>query len=349
MNTVWDLTISLDYTDNTTREFSAVKDDFGFRIINGTIDDFSIATSLPKLNTFLLAIGYGSQSPDQIPNDISNYAFRFGAIATGSIHTLGSSSYANGEALSDDLNDTLVVLNSDQDFVDLFSNIGNNDKFHRVALLANTNYVDYTIGDPTRGASNLQAGFESLGFTVLPFTDISDIGFTEAVNKRCTLVIPELENGALNIDISGAARSVIYDFVSGGGTLMVFANDTRALEVVNGIFGPSLGTSLSSDITRSPIRIDDVIGTPFDGGPDPISMNSSIGSLDNSGTNALISFREAKSIYREDNAGGHCTVFLIPFFAGNIVLFGWNWRDAVPVGIQNGGWLEVLRRAIQLC
>lgn len=345
MDITWNFAITICYLDNSIKEIGVVKDDSGMRFTAGTIDDFNIAITLPKLNAFLLAIGYGVSPPPTPPENVKDYTFRFSAVTIGSINVLGSSSDVDGEALSNDLDAATAALNADNDFVSLFPS----SEEPRIALLANTAYVDYIIGDPARGASNLQASFESLGLAVHPFTDISDVGIINATAGRCILVIPELESGPLYPSLSDDAKAAIFNFVTGGGTLMMFSNKTRVLDVVNGIFGPSLGTSLSPDITRSPIKIDDPSGTPFDGGPVEIAVNSSTGSLDNAGTNSLISFNGAKSIYREDNAAGNVTVFLIPFYGGRIVLFGWNWRDAAPVGSQDGNWLEVLRRATLFC
>src|SRR5262249_11370831 len=46
------------------------------------------------------------------------------------------------------------------------------------------------------------------------------------------------------------------------------------------------------------------------------------------------------------SAGELPQVSIIPHRAGKIVGLAWNWEDAAPEGSQDGGWNEVLRRAV---
>jgi hypothetical protein len=54
----------------------------------------------------------------------------------------------------------------------------------------------------------------------------------------------------------------------------------------------------------------------------------------------------ARSIYQELE-GGDPVVAWIPFGSGTVVALGWDWYDAIPRGSQDGGWLDVLGRAVQ--
>jgi len=36
---------------------------------------------------------------------------------------------------------------------------------------------------------------------------------------------------------------------------------------------------------------------------------------------------------------------MIPFGRGKIVFLAWDWYDGVPIGSQDGGWLEILEAA----
>jgi hypothetical protein len=38
---------------------------------------------------------------------------------------------------------------------------------------------------------------------------------------------------------------------------------------------------------------------------------------------------------------------MIPEGSGLVIFFGWDWYDAQPTGTLDGGWLEVMDRAVQ--
>ena len=53
----------------------------------------------------------------------------------------------------------------------------------------------------------------------------------------------------------------------------------------------------------------------------------------------------ARVIYQGINGG--VAVAIIPRAKGAIIFLGYDWYNAAPHGSQDGGWLEILRRALQ--
>jgi hypothetical protein len=207
-----------------------------------------------------------------------------------------------------------------------------------VALFNNGAYVDYNPGAIWAEASNLEATLQSQGSSVMTFTGITAAAFTAAVVGKQVLAIPELENGNLDPDLDAAARAAIANFVNGGGRLLVFVPCSGdPLEVLNSTFGFTLTTSCSAP---TPITLNGpgAAGTRFAGGPPNLPWNNATDSV-----NAGSLPSGARIIYMDSN--GDSTVTLIPVGAGEVIIMGWDWFDASPTGSQDGGWLEVLRRA----
>jgi hypothetical protein len=83
-------------------------------------------------------------------------------------------------------------------------------------------------------------------------------------------------------------------------------------------------------------------GTPFEGGPATLPLNLS--SVDAVLASSLPP--EAVQIYTD--AAGNSVVTQIPSQGGSIVILGWDWFDAAPLGSQDGGWLAVLGSAASI-
>jgi hypothetical protein len=93
-------------------------------------------------------------------------------------------------------------------------------------------------------------------------------------------------------------------------------------------------------------------GTVFEGGPATLPQNQPCGG-GGCTTGVLASSLPpgSKIIYKDAN--GTAVVALIPPTGsvtgeGNIVIFGWDWFDAFPIGTADGGWQEVLDRAASI-
>lgn len=211
-----------------------------------------------------------------------------------------------------------------------------------VALFFNSAFVD-TNNDGTGEAYNLQQALIAQGHTVTTFTGFTKADLDAVLVNNTVLVIPELQNGNLSPALSEDAALTIALFVNNGGTLLMFdPGDGDPLAVVNKAFpgfeltsaGPAVGT-----ISKAP----GAGGTVFENGPATLTVNLNAtdtilaSSLPTGGTGFTAT---SSIIYADDN--GNAVVAMITVGGGHVVVLGWDWFDAAPVGTQDGGWLSVL-------
>jgi hypothetical protein len=211
----------------------------------------------------------------------------------------------------------------------------------RIALLADTNYVQYDVtvtDDPE--ASNVDAALQSMGHKTLAFFAIDADTVAQALQDKDVLVIPELENGDLDGAISDESRSLIGLFVARGGTLVVFGEAmTRVIDLLNNTFGFSLAEGSADE----PYAYSSAgaSGTPFSGGTGTLPYNDGTGGLD-----VITLPVDGKAVYLDDT-NGDAVIAVIPFEQGRIIFLGYDWYDAAPLGTQDGGWLDMLDRAVR--
>lgn len=208
----------------------------------------------------------------------------------------------------------------------------------KVALLADTAYVDYNPGATGSEASNMEGTINrTADVRVTPFKGITPEIIGAALLNRKVLVITE-PFGGLETDLSGPARDAIVSFVKGGGTLLFSYPAGTSSTIANSTFGFSL---VGSGLDQDP-AIDDAeaAGTRFAGGPKDLSQNDAT-----SGITVASLPPGSKAIYKD--SGTAAAVVVIPFEAGQIIFVGWDWFDAAPVGSQDNGWLDVLSRAVR--
>lgn len=203
----------------------------------------------------------------------------------------------------------------------------------QVAVFDNPEFVDTTSSGTDAEADNLQATLLSLGHAVSTFISIET-----GISGQSVVIIPEQENGDLASALTATERSLLQDFMLGGGTLIVHGFTTlRAASLINSLIDTSLeaqeerpGTLFSRSIQAS--------GTSFEGGPLSIEVNNASDSL------AIASLPPgSRTIYTNNT---QCLVAVIPFGSGRVIFLGWDWWDAAPLGSQDGGWLEVLNNAV---
>jgi hypothetical protein len=205
-------------------------------------------------------------------------------------------------------------------------------------------YVD-TSGGPFAESDNVQASLSFLGHAVNPFVGITASDFATAIDASDALLFPELEKRLLGPDLSASAKSTLTDYVASGGSLIInggsFGVGPSATEFLNTVFGFSLmSTSLPPD-TSSNLNTIDAAGTAFAGGPANVPHNN--------GTYPLISSLPAGTLVIYVDPGSTAiSVAIIPFSAGQIIFLGWDWFNAAPVGGADGGWLEILDRAVEV-
>ncbi|MGH8854432.1 MAG: PEP-CTERM sorting domain-containing protein [Telluria sp.] len=200
-----------------------------------------------------------------------------------------------------------------------------------VLVFDNGGIVD-TAGGSDAESDTLQAALAATGNPVTTFTATDAAGIAAALAGQTVLVIPEQEVGSLIDALDEDARNVLRNFVAGGGGLII-ASDYR--DALNTLFGFSMLFDLPDTSTLRPLA---AAGTAFAGGPATLPpSNSTLGfQLGTLPPGAL-------SIYDD---GLVSTVTLFTFGSGQIVQLGWDFFDAAPLGTEDGGWLDVLDRAV---
>ncbi len=219
-------------------------------------------------------------------------------------------------------------------------------KSPKVALFIDPEYVDYGDVEEPEGseASNMEAALAAMAGVTVETCTASDIE-TVLVGKN-VFVLPEQENGPVAPDLGEGGRDRIYDFVHNkGGELIMASPRDAALGAINDTFAYSLA-SVDSGEPAVRAAVADAIsitpaatGTVFDGGAATLPRLSATTLVDLATLPA-----GAKVIYAD--AAGHAAVVVIPNGSGNIILLGWDWYDAVPVGVEDGGWNTVFEAAV---
>jgi len=235
-----------------------------------------------------------------------------------------------------------------------------------VALFVNTDYVDYEEEEPppaapaalaadeaTYEASNVEAALESFGANVTTFEDTDSESISDVLAANQALVLPEPENGAYSDAFDGNAMGEIRDFVRIGGRLVIFmARRDYTLGFLNDTFGWSIeeGTALPGDepdgsflpaaLTAYAHNEIDSEGTPFETGTDtllPFHLTLAVS----------ISTLPIRSLSMYDDEGDASAVAALPYGNGWVVILGWDWYDAAPLGSKDSGWNPALHDAIR--
>jgi hypothetical protein len=212
-----------------------------------------------------------------------------------------------------------------------------------IVLFTNTTYVDYSaLTSPgyTHEARNLQDTLANLPWveTVTTTTAITSTGLDAALAGKRVFVMPEQETSSLNAALTAAARTSIASFVSAGGTFVLCAPDYNGTALLNGVFGYTTSYASAGVATLNTAA---AAGTPFAGGAASLSNYSATYAI----TSASLPAGAVK-IYAD--ASGYAVVTVIPYGAGRVVVLGWDWYNAWPLGTNNGGWVNVLYAAVDM-
>ncbi len=292
-----------------------------------------------------LAAGVNSISLSGVHGDVSLYVYSGSDFTTG----LLCSSTVVGVAASEFCSFTAPVSGTVYILVSAAAGttgaayaIDANTRFG-IVLFTNASYVDYSsLASPGYGheARNMRETLVSLPWAepVTNFTGITSAEIDAALLGKHAFVIPEQEISSLNTALTAAARSSIASFVSNGGTLVVNAPSTNGTTLLNGVFGFS--TVSASVSTASTLNAAGSVGTPFAGGPASIPSNNATSGI----TTASLP-PGSVSMYMN---GSNAAVAVIPYGTGHIVVLGWDWFDAVPLGTLNGGWVDVFFNGLKL-
>jgi len=201
-----------------------------------------------------------------------------------------------------------------------------------VAVFDNPLYVD-TGGGSGSESDNVQASLTNLGFQVVTFTDIP-----AAVAAHSILLFPEFEVRSLAMDLTGIERAALSNFVANGGLMIIHGHGSNAGEFINTVFGYSVVESPQTVGGTLYSRTPFATGTQFE--DDPLTLGGNNGQI----TLGVSSLPPGSlTLYANGTQGA-----VVEMFPGNgrLIFLGWDWYDAVPTGLQDGGWLTVLESAV---
>lgn len=212
--------------------------------------------------------------------------------------------------------------------------------FASLAMFFDPVFVDTAA--PSGEGAELAASLTSLGHSVHSFSGITAADFSSGLSGRQTLVFPEADRANLAGSLTSDAKAVIANFVQQGGGLVMAADSGgggfQDRELLNSIFGFQL-VDVGSPSTSSLMAA--ASGTRFAGGPATLPQLNQTSGFTNASLPA-----GAKSIYASNNNDAY--VALLPAGTGEIAYLGWDWFGAAPApGTQDGGWLDVLDRAVE--
>lgn len=208
----------------------------------------------------------------------------------------------------------------------------------KIALLSWVN--DYDWSDTGAESSSTDAAIRSLGHQTLPFFEIDADTISQALQDKDVLVIPE-DLYDLDANISPEARSLIILFVDNGGTLVVCggAQFDNTINLLNNTFG----LSLAEGTEDAPFTYNSsgASGTPFSGGPSTLDSFTQRAGIDV--TTLPV---DGKAVYTDDT-NGDAIVTALPYGDGWIYHLGWDFSNSEPIGVNDGGWLDILDRAVR--
>jgi hypothetical protein len=208
-----------------------------------------------------------------------------------------------------------------------------------VAVFDDPAYVDTTNNDGAE-SDNIQASIAAKGYTVRTFTGITASNFSFGLAGAKVLVIPEREGSNLAPALSGDAVHIIRGFVASGGGLILGGDysggsGTDSAAFLDRVFGIAVTEATGPGLTTKQAA---AAGTAFASGPGSLPQND--------GTNYLTGLSAgAAAIYAN---GANASVAAFSVGNGEIVYLGWDWYQSNPpnAGLQNGGWQNVLGRAL---
>ena len=190
------------------------------------------------------------------------------------------------------------------------------------------------------------AAVQSFGYAIAPFSSLDDATWAAAAQSN-VMVIPQLSHDLFTV-MTAAQRQIVVDFVNRGGTLITVVDGGDRQynqQFLNRLFG----TFLRRDGAEQPKLSADATGTSFEGG-----------------ASALIEFvpglllssipKPFLGVYVSEGFGGVGTVSEVTVIRpttaastakGQIIVLGFDWTFGAPVGAIDGGWIDVLHRALK--
>jgi len=181
-------------------------------------------------------------------------------------------------------------------------------------------------------SSNLMFALEELGFPLDTTSATDSASIAALIDGKDIVFFPEYTP-----TFTAGTLAILKAFVDGGGT-MVLVGGYRHTTWVNTAFGWSLATAGSWSGREEMPKSDEAGDTPYGGGPASIPANDGSQLLESTALpdSAII-------VYEGPEGSNDGSVVVLPSGDGRLVYMGWDWYDGKPFGVQDGGWLKLLK------
>jgi VCBS repeat-containing protein len=214
----------------------------------------------------------------------------------------------------------------------------------QVLVFDNPIYVDSDEDGFGEESTNVQASLAAGGVSVSTVVDITAEALEAALEGKDVLLFPEQETSSaaptLLDDLSDEAKQVIKDFVDNGGRLIIHGDEPTeqsGVAIVNEIFELTLTEAFGVGASTKT----NAASGSFADDPGTLPGNTAMSGI------GIETLPEASIVMYETDIGEYATVATIKQGEGEIVYLGWDWENAAPIGVQDGGWLEVLDSAVR--
>lgn len=223
------------------------------------------------------------------------------------------------------------------DTIQTITDVESLEEGSQVYILTKPLLVDYTetvIGEGYE-ANNLIALMDQNSISYTKLSDTTESLFN-SLNPSDILIFPEMEIGDPVAFIAAESKTAINNFVSNGGTFVVFIDLNTYMEgFLNDVFEFSID-QLAGEGVGTPITITAEGTTLFPNASSTLTNN-----------NATLAFNattcpESSVIVYEGSNPNEAVVTMIPYVDGKIYVLGWDWYDAQPIGAEDGGWNDLL-------
>ena len=215
-----------------------------------------------------------------------------------------------------------------------------------VALFTNTSFVQYSTNYYSE-AYTLEQSLLGLASApeVTPFTEYDAAGLTTALDGKAAVAFPSFYDYGYPT-LAADAITAIQNFVNDGGVLLKFDMTYQDWQFMNMLFSWSINDATyhySSDTLN--LNGTAAAGTVFETAASSLyAPNPQLAYVNKSQLPA-----GALSIYEPNwDPANWSGLLYIPYGSGYIVWFGNGWYNMLPIGSEDGGWLELLELALSL-
>lgn len=191
---------------------------------------------------------------------------------------------------------------------------------------------DFDTEDYGSESSNLMFALEHLGYPLDTTSATDSTHIAALIDGKDIVFFPEYTPS-----FTAGTMAILKAFVDGGGTL-VLVGGYRHTDWVNTAFGWSLATAGNWSGREPMPKGPDAGDTPYGGGPASIPANNGTQLLE-----STVLPDSAIIVYVGPEGFNDSPVVVLPSGSGRLVYFGWDWYDGKPFGIQDGGWLQLLK------